>query len=133
MEGASAAAMWEARMIPLLQPFNYDGENRRNPFKPYQDIQEQVVERHGSIGPAFPLAKWDIDQIQLIGTRLSAKDPKAMFLSPDNKQFILGKGERIGRNNGYIGAIRELEVIVVEPVIIRGESHLVTRIMTMKK
>ena len=128
------ASTWELEIAPLLQPFNYDGEGRRDPFRPYQDIQEEDQQvMTGAIGPILPLGKWDIDEIRLIGTLLDKKEPKAMFLSPDKKTFILGKGERIGRNNGYIGRIREEEVVVVEPIIVQGEPNTVTRIMRLNR
>ena len=129
------ATSWEFEIAPLLQPFNYDGKGRRDPFHPYQDIEE--LEEAGNsleeIGPVLPLARWDIDRIQLIGLIWNAKNPKAIFRTPGNEKFTLGKGERIGRNNGYIRVIREDEVVVVEPVIVKGESNLVTRIMRLKK
>ncbi len=129
----SPAQAWEQEVFPLLQPFRYDGEGRRNPFKPYQQVQPGEAEFGEGAGPSIPLGKWDIEQIQLIGILWNSTHPKAMFRSPDNKYFILEKDERIGRNNGYIGVIREMEVVVVEPVSVRGESSFITRIMRLKK
>ena len=130
--------------IPILQRFNYDSEGRRDPFQPYRDLEAELAARAAKTaasksavvikesGPIFPLARWSIDQIKLIATRLSSKEPRAMFLAPNNQKFTLGKGERIGNNNGYIGTIYSEEVIVIEPVIIKGEPHLVTRVMKLR-
>ena len=121
---------WEQGLLLLLQPFNYDGEGRRDPFEPYKEMT--APSESSKMGPVLPLAKWDVDEIQLVAVRLNSQSPRAMFVTPDNRKFTLGKGERIGRNNGYIGAIRAEEVIVIEPVTVRGESHLVTRIIRLR-
>ena len=132
---SAIASAWELEIVPLLQPFNYDGKERRNPFKPYQNIvqEDMASTTKEALGPILPLGKWDIDQIRLIGIIWSPANPKAMFEVPNKKKFILGKDERIGRNNGYIGTIRREEVVIVEPVIVEGKPNFVTRIMRLQK
>ena len=121
-------------LLVLLQPFNYDAEGRRDPFAPYKDpsLQTEEDRRTQLMGPVLPFAKWGLEEIKLVAVRLNADTPRAMFMTPDNKKFTLGKGERIGRNNGYIGAIRAEEVIVIESVMIRGESRWVTRVIRLR-
>ena len=128
----------DAGGIPTLQQFNYDSEGRRDPFEPYRELELEIKRNEAEdivvkdIGPVFPLARWSVDEIKLIATRLSSSGYRAMFLAPNNQRFTLGKGERIGNNNGYVEAIREEEVIITEPVVIKGEPHLVTRVMRLR-
>ena len=57
------------------------------------------------------------------------KNPKAMFIDPNNTVHVIGVDERIGRNNGYVAVIREGEVVVVETQRLRGELIYTTRVL----
>lgn len=118
--------------IGFLEPFIYQiQEGRRDPFrKPvYQTVGDGLAGGGSEpAGPLLPLQRFDLDEISLIGIMWDVADPKAMFKDPGNKIHIVGKDQRIGKNNGYIAVIREGEVVVVETARINGELTYTTRI-----
>ncbi len=122
----------------FLAPYNYDAENRRDPFREYKSegstIGGEMQEEGGLVvGPLRPLQRFELDEIQLVGIIWDVEEPKAMFLDPTKKIHILNKDERIGRKNGYIAAIREGEVVVVEAVKVRNQLAFTTKVMKITK
>lgn len=108
----------------FLEPFVYDPRGRRDPFKPYGGIMESSPK---STSPLFaedtgkPLQSYDLDQFKLVAVMWDTRTPRAMFIDPKAQIHIVGRDERIGRRNGYIAAIREGEVVVVE--LIKNEEN----------
>jgi type IV pilus assembly protein PilP len=109
----SSSSPVEALSVEVfLQRFNYSAEGRRDPFQPYEELQLSVSGE--VLGPLLPLQRFDLDQLKLVGIIWDVADPKAMFLDPSANVHLVGKDDRIGRNNGYIAVIREGEVVVIE-------------------
>lgn len=116
----------------FLEPFIYDPKGRRDPFKRYSDAP--VAEEGVPVGPLMPLQRFDLADLRLVGIIWDVREPKAMFLDPSSRIYTLGKDERIGRNNGYIAAIREGEVVVIEAAKQRdGETLYTPRVIRMER
>lgn len=115
----------------FLEPFIYDTKGRRDPFRPY--VEMRAPEEGEMQGPLLPLQRYDLDDIKLTGIIWDVRSPKALFVDPGKQTHILGRDDRIGRNNGYIAVIREGEVVVVEAQRIRGETVYSTRIMKLPR
>ena len=115
----------------FLEPFIYDIVNRRDPFQAYAEYVP--VDSSGPSRPLSPAQRFDLDQLQLIGIMWDIKDPKAMFVDPEKEVLVLGRDESIGNRNGYIAAIREGEVVVVEAVRKRGDIIYRTRVLRMER
>ncbi|MGE4133464.1 MAG: pilus assembly protein PilP [Bdellovibrionales bacterium] len=114
----------------FLEPFIYDIVNRRDPFLAYAEF---VAAPEGQARPTSPITRYDLEQLQLIGIMWDVRDPKAMFLDPEKEVFVLGRDESIGNRNGYIAAIREGEVVVVEAVRKRGDIIYRTRVLRIDR
>ena len=52
-----------------------------------------------------------------------------MFVDPTGDVHTLGLDDRIGRKHGYIAAIRNGEVVVVEPSQFNGQATYSTRVL----
>ena len=115
----------------FLEPFIYDTKGRRDPFQPY--VEMRAPEEGDIQGPLLPLQRYDIDDIKLTGIIWDVKNPKALFIDPGKQTYVLGRDDRLGRNNGYIAVIREGEVVVVEAQRIRGETVYSTRILKLSR
>lgn len=114
----------------LMAPYNYDTGNRRDPFKEFRlDMGSDISEDGIFVGPLRPLQRFDLDKIIPVAIIWDVESPKAMFVDPTSKVHILGKDERIGRNNGYIATIREGEIVVIETVKRRGQLSFKTSIL----
>lgn len=115
----------------FLVPYIYQQDNRRDPFRPFQEIGP--LEGSELVGPLLPLQRYDLSEIKLVGIIWDIRNPKAMFVDPTKKVHTLTKDDRIGRNNGYVAVIREGEVVVVETVNIRGELAYNTRVLQIER
>lgn len=114
---------------PFLEPFIYDDAGRRDPFVKYKELDPMV--NNAMAGPLLPLQRYDLEQLKLVGVIWNVKNPKAMISDPNNQIHVLGKDDRIGRNNGYIAVIREGELVVVETVSVRGTLTYQTRVLEL--
>lgn len=114
-----------------LEPFIYDPKGRRDPFGPYVDPQE--VTDGNFQGPLLPLQRFDIEELKLIGIMWNISEPKAMFVDPNAQIHVVGKDERIGRNNGYIAVIREGEVVIVEATRRKGDMVYSSRVVRLEQ
>jgi type IV pilus assembly protein PilP len=115
----------------FLEPFIYDTVNRRDPFQPYSEYEP--TNDQGNARPLSAAQKYELDQLKLVGIMWDVKDPRAMFLDPDKDVLILGRDEGIGNHNGYIAAIREGEVVVVEASRHRGDLIYKTKVLRIER
>jgi type IV pilus assembly protein PilP len=115
----------------FLEPFIYDPKNRKDPFKPYVEIDS--IDQGEMQGPLLPLQRFDLNEIHLVGIIWDVGSSRAMFLDPTNTVHIIGKNERIGRNNGYIAMIREGEVVIVEATRKEDEVIYTTTVMKISR
>ncbi len=130
--------------------YTYDPNNRRDPFRPFGQAQVSPVLPMEPIddgkppkpgGPnvpppnmGTPLQNYDIGQFKLLGIIWNVKNPKAVIRDPMNKQHILYRYTKIGRNNGFVAEIREGGVVIVEPSVgDNGMPAAVTRSLELKK
>jgi type IV pilus assembly protein PilP len=115
--------------------FVYDPTGRRDPFKsfmmtpkiesplPLEQLAQPTQAPKQSI-PSFlmrpsegsndTLEGSDAGAFKLVGILWDVHDPKAMVRSPRGKVFLVRKKTRIGNSNGYVAAIREGEIVVIE-------------------
>ncbi|MEZ0390828.1 MAG: pilus assembly protein PilP [Pseudobdellovibrionaceae bacterium] len=121
---------------PFSNPegYNYDPMGRRDPFKAYGESQATQAPEQGEQRVRGPLEMYDVGQFKLVGIVWNVRDPKAMVRDPLGKLHMVRRETRIGRNNGFVAAIREGEVIIVEPTIAEdGMQTAVTRTLTLKR
>ncbi len=129
------------------QEFVYDPTGRRDPFKPYiyvpKKFNSNIVQRtpERSVipsllqspdqGPTETPESFDITQMTVAAILWDVGDPKAMLEGPTKKLFMVHKHTKVGRNSGYVAAIREGEVVVVE-VAPDGKTPT-TRVLVLQK
>jgi type IV pilus assembly protein PilP len=112
----------------------YEPGDRRDPFKPYRSFHPG-----SSSGPVNradltdPLQRWDINRFTILAIIWEVRNPKAMIKDPDGITYMIGKNTKIGRNAGYVAAIREGEVVVVETVDTEGVITKEVKILELKK
>lgn len=131
LNAVNAANSGIAELEGFLEPFIYDIVNRRDPFQAYAEYVPVDVE--GPPRALSPAQRWELEQLKLIGIMWDIKDPKAMFLDPEEEVMILGRDESIGNRNGYIATIREGEVVVVEAIRKRGDIIYRTRVLRIER
>lgn len=126
-QSAGSNSKVSSELQSFLEPFIYEMKGRRDPFKPF--VEGVATSEDEADGPLLPLQQFDLEQIKLIGIIWDVRHPKAMFLDPNSQVHVLGRDERIGRNNGYIAVIREGEVVVVESAKVRGQNTFNSKVL----
>lgn len=121
----------------MEEGFRYDPSGKRDPFQSYikatpapdarpavgqapageeagRPRRDQLFPDTGQGARAESLTNFDLNQLRLVGVLWDVNDPKAMVRTPSGKVYLLRRLTRIGINNGYVAAIREGEVVVIE-------------------
>jgi type IV pilus assembly protein PilP len=114
-------------LVGIIEDYNYNPAGKRDPFTPFERSNNSTT-----MGPIWPLQKYDLEQLKLVGVIWEVKTPKAMILDPSGHGYVVTVNERIGRNNGYIARIREGEIVVVENILgSDGKASYVTKLMKL--
>lgn len=110
----------------------YDPTGKRDPFKPFRVVRPTGKSEKSEI-PLEPLQRWEVDRLQIVGILWDVKTPRAMVKDPDGAVYTVVKNSKIGRNEGFVAAIREGEIVVVETKYDDGKATKETRVMEFKK
>jgi len=126
------------------QDFIYDPTGLRDPFRSAfaGGGQGPIVQATGENAGALPflvngkrseggLDSFELESLRLVGILWEVGDPKAMVQSPKGKVFMVHKQTRIGRNNGYVAAVREGEIVVIE--VSNDGKTPTTRVLSLQK
>ena len=122
-----------AEIEGFLEPFIYDIVNRRDPFLAYAEFVPASGDDGGNGRPISPAQKFAIEDLRLVGVMWDVKEPKALFQDPEEEIHSLGRDDSIGNRNGYIAAIREGEVVVVEAIRKRGDIIYRTKVVRIER
>jgi len=131
-QAESSAQGGLAEIEAFLEPFIYDVVNRRDPFLPYAEYSGQGVD-DSNLNNLSPSQRWDLEQLKLVGILWDVRAPKAMFMDPEKEVMVLGRDESIGKRSGYIAAIREGEVVIVEAIRKRGDIIYKTKVLRIER
>ena len=117
--------------VPNPDGYSYDPTGKRDPFTPWSepkpiDLKKIEVEVAVPQGPPEPLEVFDLTQLKVIGIIWNVNEPKAMVKDPLGRLHLVRKDTKMGRNRGFVGKIREGEVIVVEPTQSADGTQTVT-------
>jgi type IV pilus assembly protein PilP len=94
----------EVRPVYRYEPFG-----KTDPFEPiFRGVKE------GGSELKTPLEEYNVSQFEVVGIIWDVKDPKAIIKDPKGETYIVGKGTRIGRNNGKITKITERKIYIIE-------------------
>ena len=83
-----------------------------DPEKPYQSA-DMLFKGDGKVGSGENLTNIDVEKLKLVGILWNVKEPKAM-LSSGSKVYLVKRRTKVGIRSGYIAAIREGEVVIIE-------------------
>lgn len=99
----------------VLETFLYDPKGRRDPFAPFRAEEPTSDTTSEVLGPILPLQRFSLSELKLIGIMWDISEPKALFVDPNGRYWPpVGIDDRIGNKNGYVAAIREGEVVIIE-------------------
>lgn len=91
--------------------FVYDPSGKRDPFQPFDFAPK------GEDETKTPLERYNIGQLKLTAVLEGFDEPKAIIENSVGKGFTVGKGTKIGTNNGEIVEIQKDKVLILETEI----------------
>jgi type IV pilus assembly protein PilP len=130
-QAEGSATPQESPLSSLMQPYEYLDLGRKDPFQ--KPNIEKPLPPGAFHGPVLPLQKYALAELQLIGIIWDVSRPRAMLKDPQGKVHILGPNAKIGNQNGYIAAIREGELVVVETSEDDGKLRSDVRIVKLSQ
>lgn len=130
-DGKTEAPPNEPGATAPTDAFVYDPTGKRDPFEP--DLPREAIQQPKVIQetpvtqeetaeqqtpkqtrPLEPLEAYDLSQLKVSAIIWDTKNPRAMITDPQRGTHYVKLKTRIGRHNGFIAAIREGEIVVVE-------------------
>lgn len=119
-----------SKIQSYLEPFFYDQTKARDPFETQGSAspltQGQVY------GPFLKVQNYKLNSFKLKGLVWNVKKPMALFLAPDGSEFRLGIKDYIGENFGYIAAIREKEVVIIQTIEEDNKRYSTTKVVFLE-
>lgn len=101
--------------------YRYEPVGKRDPFRPFRDSKIGVGLIRQQQRPLEPLEKFDVKVLEVVAILWGTDKPKALIRDPERHVHSIVKGQRIGRNEGYVAEIREGEVVIVELYDLNGK------------
>lgn len=118
------------------EEYVYDPTGRRDPFKPYRAIRTDapVQQRVATPGDTLePLQRLELETLSIVGILWDVRQPRALVKDANGNLHTLVRNTKVGRNNGYVAAIREGEIVVIETVEEEGRSIKRTKVLELKR
>lgn len=131
-DGATASSPQPSQFI-LTDGYVYDPSGKRDPFKPFRTMRPGGADKAKPIETLEPLQRWELERLQVVGILWDVRKPRAMVRDPDGIVYTVVKDSKIGRSEGFVAAIREGEVVVIETRYEDGNVTKEPRVLELKK
>ena len=89
----------------------YDRTNRRDPFRSFEWERKELAMQDTVGGP---LEQFDVSQLSLIAVIWKTGTARALVEDPAGHSYIVGRGTRVGKNEGMVTQIDDNLVVVNE-------------------
>ena len=91
----------------------YDRTGLRDPFRSFEwERREMELASQDMVG--CPLEQFDVSQLSVIAVVWKTGSARALVEDPGGQSYIIGKGTRIGKNDGMVTEIDDNLVVVNE-------------------
>jgi type IV pilus assembly protein PilP len=122
--GAPAAPAPEIASVPKGVPSDggfvgsgsglvYDRTGLRDPFRSFEWERKEIAARDENL-VGGPLEQFDVSQLSVIAVVWKTGSARALVEDPAGQSYIIGKGTRIGKNDGMVTEIDDNLVVVNE-------------------
>lgn len=119
--GAAENSNPGSQIFEASTDYKYDPVGKRDPFRPYRDAKVGIGQIRSSDRTPEPLERFDVKTLEVVAIVWDISKPKALIQDPEKGIHSVMKGQRVGKNEGYIAEIREGEVVVVELFDLNGK------------
>ena len=122
--GAPAAAPLQTAAVPKGTPADegfvgsgsglvYDATGLRDPFRSFEWERKEIAAQDANM-VGGPLEQFDVSQLSVIAVVWKTGSARALVEDPAGQSYIIGKGTRIGKNEGTVTEIDDNLVVVNE-------------------
>jgi type IV pilus assembly protein PilP len=122
--GAPAAAPLQTAAVPKGTPADegfvgsgsglvYDETGLRDPFRSFEWERREIAAQN-AVMVGSPLEQFDVSQLSVIAVVWKTGSARALVEDPAGQSYIIGKGTRIGKNEGTVTEIDDNLVVVNE-------------------
>ncbi|MBD3894580.1 pilus assembly protein PilP [Halomonas sp. ML-15] len=122
--------------VPRYRAPGYEQAGERSPFQARLASDDSAAAPQGERAPdpdrtREPLERFDLSELQLVGTLTVNAQPSALLRSPEGQVHRLRVGNYLGRDDGRIVSITGASIVLVETVRDRNAWVERTREMTL--
>ena len=101
--------------VVLTENFRYSAAGRRDPFRSFE--WEQLKLDALNAEESTPLERFDVSQLSLLGVVWDVSSARALVQDPSGMSYVIGKGARVGKNDGRVIYIDDNLVVVKETYV----------------
>ncbi len=130
----SEAPSTRSHIQDYASPFVYEKDGQLDPFVLPEGLNPLVPGAY--FGPFLELQEVKLDFVKLKGVFLDPSRPRVLVqvrIADKEKLVRLGKNDYLGENFGYIAAIRENEIVVVQTFDQGNKKYSTTRTISIEK
>jgi Tfp pilus assembly protein PilP len=102
----------EAGYATAGENYVYDSSGKRDPFRSFQFVDEEVPKQ--GFGP---LGDFELGQLSVVAVVWDNSKPRALVSDPGGRSFVVHEGSQIGKNNGRVIHIGDNLVLVKETYV----------------
>jgi type IV pilus assembly protein PilP len=113
--------------------YRYEPVGKRDPFRPFRDSKIGIGQIRANPRAPEPLEKFDVKNLEVVAIVWGNEKPKALIQDPEKQVHSVSKGQRVGKNEGFIAEIREGEVVIVELFDLNGKIVKESFVLPIKK
>lgn len=126
----SVPAGYDPALEGFLEENNYTPQDKRDPFFPFLMLQKIKIVNEKQQEVLEPLQQFALNELKVIGIIWDVGKPKALVVDPKGKSHIIAESAKMGKDFGYVAAIREGEIIVIEEQLdSAGKRTFLTKIL----
>ncbi|MCS6898765.1 MAG: hypothetical protein RMJ98_03470 [Myxococcales bacterium] len=143
----AASASASAPTAPILSEADFTrSDSNRDPFASYVELLKPVKEDAARVRTQALADRFSLNELKLVGIITGNTAPRAMFIDPEGKGWIVGLGQLLGRAEtvkigGGLGAeyelnwkvdrIRENDVVFIRETPGRPNVPSATRVVSL--
>jgi type IV pilus assembly protein PilP len=134
-DGANPSVLLEDLFGEKVDDFVYIREGRPDPFMPYKEAEEVVVEKKKEVveEELTGMRQFEPGQLTLVAIVFGTAEPVAMVQDSTNKGYAIRKGTKIGRHGVVEDIIPNQVIIRKTTVTMAGDKRYSKVKMVLKK
>lgn len=104
----------ETAFATVDRSYRYESKGKRDPFRSFEwERPDRLVDD----ATRSPLERYDLAQLDVVAVVWETNNAKALVIDPSGQSYVVGQGARLGKNQGFVKAIKDNHVVVKETYV----------------